>query len=82
MSDPHLDLLSGMQAAGLGYAEIWLGQVAMGGTADEMEVEAYLVGLLEPPEHQHNLLAQAINEHFIERGQDHPVAYWDEKPVS
>jgi hypothetical protein len=40
-----------------------------------MAVEAYVLGVLRPDSHQHNLLAQALNEHFLELGADHPVAY-------
>ena len=36
-----------------------------------------MLGLLVPDDYQHNLIAQALNEYFIELGQDHPVAYRD-----
>jgi hypothetical protein len=28
--------------------------------------------------YEHDLIAQALNEWFIDRGQDHPVGYWQE----
>ena len=42
-----------------------------------MEVEAYVLGLLVSDPLTHNLIAQALNEHFIDQGDDHPVAYID-----
>lgn len=29
-------------------------------------------------EHEHNLIAQALNDYFVGKGQDHPVAYTDD----
>jgi hypothetical protein len=36
------------------------------------------LGLLRPDTYQHNLIAQAINERFLDNGQDHPVSYQDQ----
>ena len=40
-------------------------------------VEAYTRGQPPPDSYQHNLIAQAINEHFYDLGEDHPVSYQD-----
>lgn len=83
MTEPGggLSLTEGMAAAGMGFQELWLRQLEVGGAAGQLEVEAYVYGLLTADRHQHDLLAQAINEHFIERGGDHPVAYSDIEPA-
>ena len=36
-----------------------------------------MLGLLVPDDYQHNLIAQALNEYFIELGQALPVGYRD-----
>jgi hypothetical protein len=80
MTDPahaSLNLFDGLMASGMTVNEMWLRQISVGGTAEEIEVEAYVLGLLQPSNHQHDVLAQAINEHFIAQGRDHPVAYSD-----
>ena len=80
MSHPtrgSLGLFDGVVASGMSVNEVWLRQIGVGGAAAEIEVEAYVLGLLEPSDHQHDVLAQAINEHFIAIGRDHPVAYSD-----
>lgn len=70
-----LSLFEGMCRSGMTYQELWLRQVSVGGIAGDLEVEAYVLGLLAPDRHQHDVLAQAINEYFIERGGNHPVSY-------
>lgn len=71
-------LARGMAESRLSFRDLWLRQLAVGGTASELEVEAYVLGLLAPDDYQHDLLAQAINEHFLDVGADHPVAYSDD----
>jgi hypothetical protein len=72
-----LSLEDGLDLSGMSMNEVWLRQVSVGGSAGSLETEAYLLGLLVPGPHQYDLLAQALNEHFVELGQDHPVGYWD-----
>jgi hypothetical protein len=75
-----LSLQDGFSASGMTYHELWLRQVAAGGNASLREVIADVGGLREPDAHHHNILAQAINEYFVERGGNHPVAYRDRSP--
>jgi len=65
-----------MRLSEMSWHELWLRSVSVGGTAGELELEGYVLGLLTPDAYDHDLIAQAINEHFLERGEDHPVAYW------
>ena len=74
---PDLSLRDGLDLSGMSVNELWLRQVAVGGTAGSLETEAYVFGLLAADPHQHDVLAQALNEHFLELGQAHPVGYWD-----
>jgi hypothetical protein len=70
-------LADGWDLAGLTLAELWLAYVAIGGSASQAQVAAYARGLRCPDSYEHNLIAQAINEHFIDQGEDHPVSYQD-----
>lgn len=69
----HLE--AGLLRSGLTYQELWWRQIAVGGDASPLELEAYLLGLLRLHPHQHDLIAQALNEHFLDRGEDHPIPY-------
>ena len=64
--------------AGLSVTDLWLRYFALGGMSTPIEMEAYLLGALEPSAYERNLVAHAINERFLERGGDHPVPYIDE----
>jgi hypothetical protein len=77
MSNDHLalSLFDGLQRSGLTPTDLWLRYYAVGGDAGEIEVEAYALGLLRPDTLEHNLIAQALNEHFLDCQEDHPVGY-------
>jgi hypothetical protein len=77
MSTQHanLSLFDGLQRSGLSPAELWIRYYAVGGDAAELEVEAYALDLLVPDDYEHNLIAQALNEYFLDRDEDHPVRY-------
>jgi hypothetical protein len=73
--DPGLTLAEGMTRSGMTVDQLWLRYLGVGGDAGEMEVEAYLLGLLRVDPFEHDLIAQALNEYFIDHGGNHPVAY-------
>jgi hypothetical protein len=79
MSGPSAEfsLSDGWDLSGLTLRELWLRYLAVGGTAGQTLVEAYARGQVPLDSHQHNMIAQAINEHFIDQGEDHPVGYHD-----
>jgi hypothetical protein len=74
---PGFSLSDGWDLSGLTLTELWLRYLAVGGTASPARVSAYARGLLRPDSHQHNMIAQAINEHLTDQGEDHPVSYQD-----
>ena len=80
-TDSGMSLQDGMRLSGMSYRELWLRHIAVSGTIGELELEAYVLGLLVPDDYQHNLIAQALNEYFIELGQDLPVGYHDPAPA-
>lgn len=63
------------QEAGLTHGELWLRYFELGGMSTGLELEAFLYGVLLPSAHDHDLIAHAINERFVELGGNHPVAY-------
>ncbi len=61
--DEHRRLLGlAYKRANLTLQEMWLHYFALGGTADIVELEAYLHGLLSLPPLQRDILAHALNE--------------------
>jgi hypothetical protein len=70
-------LRAGLAQSELSLDEVWYRYVGMGGTLSRTDLEAVLSG--EPvAAGQYDVIAQVLNEYFLERGGDHPVAYADE----
>ncbi len=63
------------QRAGLSQVDLWLRYCEVGGMGTALEVEAFLFATLAPSAHDHDLLAQALNDRFVEMGGNHPVPY-------
>jgi len=63
--------------AGLSNDELWARYFGLGGMAMPLEVEAFLLGLVEPSAHDHEVLVHALNERFSELGRNHPVPHGD-----
>ena len=64
--------------AHLTHAELWLRYFELGGMSSAIEVEAYLYGALQATPHDHDIIAHALNERFVELGGNHPVPYSDD----
>lgn len=70
-------LRAAFEATELSRAQLWLRYFALGGDADIDEMDAYLSGRATPTSHQHDVLAQALNEELIELGGGFSVPYRD-----
>jgi hypothetical protein len=60
---------------GLSMDDLWMAYFEIGGKADPVELEAFLLGTLRPDAYQYNVIAHALNEQFVEQDQNHPVPY-------
>jgi stage II sporulation SpoE-like protein len=59
-------LSSALERSGLSLEQLWMRYFALGGDVGEMEVEAYLNGLMELPSLQRDVLALTVNERLDE----------------
>jgi hypothetical protein len=72
-----VDVLDGYRLdAQLSNGELWLRYFELGGMRTGLELEAVLLGFLQPSIHDHDVIAHALNERFTEMGGDHPVPYF------
>lgn len=76
---PGTNLDQGRRGAGLTHGDLWLRYFELGGMSSALQVEAFCYGALRPSDHDHDVIAHAINERFSELGGDHPVAYSDDE---
>lgn len=67
------------QDAQLSHGELWLRYFELGGMSTNFELEAFLYGALEPSPHDHDVIAHALNERFVEMGGNHPVPYAEDE---
>lgn len=67
------------RALNLPFDELWLRYFALGGMSTPLEIEAYLLGVLVPGRHEHDLIALALNERFLEIGDCLPIPYQGDK---
>jgi hypothetical protein len=65
--------------ADLTHAELWLRYFELGGQSAPLEFEAILFGALQPSGYEHDILAQVLNERFVELGGTYLVPYTDER---
>ena len=73
-----LSLADGLAHARLTLQRLWLEQLAVGGDAGMTELDAYLHGALSLSPAQHDVLVQALNDHFRDTGDPTRVRYCEE----
>ena len=64
----------------LSIEDLWRDYFALGGNASPLELEAILQGAMKVPRREYDILAHALNERFVRKGEDHPVPYWTTGP--
>jgi hypothetical protein len=70
-----LSLVEGAARLGIDPGQLWVEYLAMGGHLAAAEVQAALNGTRELEPREHNFLAAALNEYFVDCGEDHAVNY-------
>jgi len=81
-SNAASDLEQGRINAGLTHGELFLRYFELGGMSSALQLEAYLYQALQPSSHDHDIVAHALNERFVELGGNHPVSYRADEPIS
>lgn len=66
------------QDAQLSHGELFVRYFELGGMSSALQVEAFCYGAQVPSEHDHDVVAHALNERFSEFGHNHPVPYSDD----
>ncbi len=77
--DEHRPSLDGARReAALSMDDLWLRYISLGGNATLSEMAAFVTSAAPPSRHDHDLVAQALNECFLDMGRDMPVRYFHE----
>lgn len=75
MTSPQLSLADGIRLARLSSDQLWTRYLALGGDSTIDQLRTHIETGTCPDHHDHDVIAQALNEVFLELGHDHPVAY-------
>jgi hypothetical protein len=70
-----LTLADGQRQLALTDTELWTRYLALGGSGDIRHLRDHVRAVDCPDDHDHKVIAQSLNDAFVERGHDHPVAY-------
>jgi hypothetical protein len=73
-------LQRGFRCTGWTISELWIAAVGIGGGFQRHEVEAIAAGERRASPAEHDILAAALNDYFVDRGQNHPVGQWSDLP--
>lgn len=80
MPDYPLDVLDlHRQDADLSHGQLWFRYFQLGGMSTGIELEAILYGAILPTADDHDVIAHALNERFVEMGGNHPVPYLEDR---
>jgi hypothetical protein len=72
---------NGLRLARWTISDLWIAAVAIGGAFSHHDIDQIASGQRQATPTEHDILAAAMNEHFLDHGYDHPVAYWHDLPT-
>jgi hypothetical protein len=75
---PDATLRAAIAHAEMSFPALWAGYFALGGMANPDELRLIIDGTDVPSHYDYDLIAQTINEAFLDQGGDHPVPYADD----
>jgi hypothetical protein len=81
-ADSTASLRSGLRRSGLSVRELWVAAMGIGGAILPHDIEDITEGDRAATPQEHDVLAAALNDHFTDLGEDHPVARWADLATS
>jgi hypothetical protein len=75
-------LRTGLALSDIGIPALWWSYLGVGGAMSLDHLLDTLRGTQEVSDHEHDMVAQALNDHFLDQGLNHRVAYADELALS
>lgn len=72
------ELQAGREFLGLTIEQLWLSYFSLGGCGSAADVQRWLHGDRPLPDVDHNCLAAALNDEFLDRDLGRPVRYTDD----
>jgi hypothetical protein len=76
-ADRRTAVATAQEMLGLSLEQLWVDTLALGGRATLFELGRFVAGLGDLSAHEYDVVAQALNDRFLDEGSDHPVPYSD-----
>ena len=73
-------LQRGLQRASWTLDELWVACVGIGGELLHAVISNFTSGDRQANSCEHDILATALNDSFVDHGQDHPIPMWRDLP--
>ena len=73
-------LQSGFGSTTWTVSDLWVAVVGIGGDLRRSDIANITAGQRPATRGEHDILATALNEWFVDHDQNHPVALWDGLP--
>jgi hypothetical protein len=78
-------LRGGLAQAHWTVSDLWIAALGIGGAFSQADVQRITDGAQDATGIEHDILASALNDHFVSIAGDHPVRYWaalHDRPLS
>lgn len=66
----------GLHRLGWTAGDLWVAATGIGGSFTRPDVEAIAAGRRSATPVEHDILVAALNDRFVDRGEDRPLACW------
>ena len=77
-SNSTIVIRNGLERAQWTTSDLWIAALAVGGDLRHRDVEQIARGDRQATPLEHDILATALNDHFTDLGEDHPIRYWQQ----
>lgn len=77
-TDSTAALQRGFELSGLSINDLWLAAMGIGGELTRRDISEITTGTRTATAFEHNVVASALNDFFVDQGHNHPVALWSD----
>jgi hypothetical protein len=82
LTESVMTLRTGLALSDISIPALWGSYLGVGGAMSLDHLVDTLRGTEAVSDHEHDMVAQALNDHFLDQGLNHPVPYADELTLS
>jgi hypothetical protein len=81
-TDSTAALQQGFRLSGWTINELWVAAMGVGGQLRWRDISDITTGTRPATPSEHNIVATALNDHFVDQDHDHPIALWNDLRIA